>query len=187
LVAAAAVAAAADATRRERVQAELMKEDAGTRVERYAREAEDAQRALEVAREAHARAEAELEERWRKKWVESNAAWERSTGAVRASAMQAQSAFLTNRVRELQELCQAMQMALESAGRNTGAGLASAPPPPLQQQQPTAATNTQAKPWKGPSFAAAPSIVKHGALATGRGWKNTGLNTPVATAYAQVR
>ena len=127
---------------------------------------------------------------------------------VRTSALEAHIAFLTTRVRELQELCQAMQVALGNNSSNGGAASgsgsgaaggatpiqtppaiapASASASTLPRRPATAAPPTsKSPPWRGSTFGSAPIIVRHGALAvSGQAWQNS--SAPAVTMYSQVR
>jgi hypothetical protein len=205
---AAAARAAGEAARAEAAtQAQLAKEELGESAGRAAAGQRAAAAALAGARAEAAEREGALDGAWRRKWEETQAAWERSTGAVRTAALEAQIAFLTRRVRELQELAQAMQVAL---GGGRGGEVEGGQAPPLHGSGGSASSSSasssssggggggglaaqgaggaKAASWRRMAFGSAPVIVKHGALeAAGRAWKALGNTTPAATAFLSVR
>jgi hypothetical protein len=155
-------------------------------------EASGAAAALEAARGAHARELREAEDSWRSQWAAGNAEWERSTGAERTAALEAQTAALAGRVAELSALCAAMQGALAASSGSGGGGGGGAGGGQRGGVAQEATVRSRAAvpaavagaPWRARAFGDAPVLVRHGSLSAGARPPPAG-NTPVATAYLQ--
>lgn len=130
----------------------------------------------------------DIDAAWRQRWLATNSAWENSASSLRVSTLENQCAFLTCRVRELQTLCDAMQIALAGSHGASAAPAAGAEPTPdaatLREERKVGTRG--ARPWQGRSFGNVPALVRH-AGAAGDGLSFAAGPAPVATAYAWVR